>query len=86
MITAEEYIKWRWTNPEYNPGIDRVVQWLQDYALGVVDECAGNFECTMEDDMDYVGSNSEGRDQYVKIGEHPVLVRASVLAVKEKIK
>lgn len=39
---------------------------LSLWAKEIINECAGNFECTMEDDMDYVGSNSDGRDHMQK--------------------
>lgn len=45
---------------------------LKWYCDQIIDECAGNFECTMESD------NGEK--------EYPVLMRGSILAVKNMIK
>lgn len=49
----------------------------------IIEECAGNFECTME-------NSDEMEDMTDEIGKMvpkqvPVLVRASILAVKNKI-
>ncbi len=56
----------------------QVEKMLADYASDIVDECAGSFECTME--TVYVpGAVNETQQQ-------PVLVRASILEVKNKIK
>lgn len=50
---------------------------LKEYANSIIDECAGNFECTMEQDLDDPSCNSQ---------EHPVLMRGSILVVKNQIK
>lgn len=48
---------------------------VMGYAHSIIDECVDNFECTIESDN--VTGNSIG---------NPVLVRSSVLAVKNMIK
>jgi len=48
------------------------IEILKWYCDQIIDECAGNFECTMESD------NGEK--------EYPVLMRGSILAVKNMIK
>ena len=45
---------------------------LKEWGHQIIDTCAGNFECTMESD------NGEK--------EYPVLMRGSILAVKNMIK
>jgi len=64
---------------------DKIYGLLKKYGNLVVDECAGNFECTMED-MDLPEEENEG---YLDMDGHqvyPVLVRQSVLNVKNQIK
>lgn len=54
---------------------DKLELILKEWGESIVDECSSNFECTMESD-DITGS---------PIG-NPVLVRASIIAVKSQIK
>lgn len=51
---------------------------IRRYAEEIIDECAGSFECTMEADEGYTGEESI-------YSSHPVLVRQSVLNVKERL-
>ncbi len=60
---------------------------LKNWANDIIQECANNFECTMESG----GSNSDNEDEhYITAGSgeevHPVLVRQYILEVKNKIK
>ncbi len=58
--------------------IDKLERSFKLYGEMIIDECAGNFECTME----------ESDNSAPSIGlyhEHPVLVRQSVLDVKKLI-
>lgn len=57
---------------------EQVRAMLAAYGSEVVDECAGSFECTMET-VHVPGAENEVQQQ-------PVLVRASILEVKNKIK
>lgn len=50
---------------------------IRQYGRSIVDECCGNFKCTIE--------IIEAPDQITGIEEVPVLIRASVLAVKNQI-
>ncbi len=59
-------------------GDEQMKQVLKEWGESIVDECAGNFECTMEWD------NSMHPDGVVR--EQPVLMRGSILAVKNMIK
>ncbi len=54
-------------------------QILKNYAFSIVDECSGNFECYMEEDFD-----SDYGDPNRTF--HPVLVRQSILDIKNQIK
>jgi hypothetical protein len=56
----------------------QVEKMLADYGRDIVDECAGSFECTIE--SVYVPGAVNERP------EEPVLVRASIIQVKSKIK
>jgi hypothetical protein len=50
---------------------------VRQWGKSIVDECAGNFEVDMEDNDE---NDPKG------YGTHPVLVRQSILNVKEQIK
>lgn len=63
-------------NPEDNKDFP-LEKILKSWAESIIDECAGNFECTMDDSEDVMG---------FRVGEHPVLVRQSVLDVIKQIK
>lgn len=58
------------------------IEILKKFAYDIIEECAGNFECTMEDDDLFLPPLSDTR----KMPQHPVLVRQSILAVKNLIK
>lgn len=55
---------------------------LKKWGYSVIDECTNNFECTMERNEE--GESFEYED-YDGHPVHPVLIRASVLRVKEMI-
>lgn len=58
---------------------------LKTWANSIIDECAGNFECTMElDEEEENNPNTSFIGQI--INSHPVLVRQSILNVKNQIK
>ncbi len=61
----------------------KVVDMINEYCLEVVDECAGSFECTMEENEEEDGEFVEA---YTGISLKPILVRQSVLDVKNQIK
>lgn len=56
---------------------------LKEWAKSIIDECAGNFECTMEElpqDPDFNGYlDMDGNEVY------PVLVRQTILDVKKQL-
>lgn len=55
---------------------------IREYCHQVIDECAGNFECTMEYDKEPYG---ETMIENTSSEPYPVLVRASVLVVKNML-
>ena len=61
-----------------NKSKQEAIEVLKWYCDQIVDTCAGNFECTMEWD------GSMHPDGVVR--EYPVLMRGSILAVKNMIK
>lgn len=63
--------------------IEKALALLKEWANSIVDECAGSFECTMEDNKDYAEHMGVSIDNQPK---HPVLVRHTILDVKNKIK
>jgi len=69
-----EDIKITLDNPEDNKDFP-LEKILKSWAESIIEECAGNFECTMDDSEDDMG---------FWVGEHPVLVRQSVLDVIKK--
>lgn len=70
---------------ERNMGDIQIDQILREYAESIVDECAGNFECTMEEGeeaIDIITTNGE----MVRTNYNPVLMRSNIEAVKSMIK
>jgi len=49
---------------------------IRKWAESIIDECAGNWECTMEENLDDPSHNSQ---------QWPVLVRGSVTQIKNKL-
>lgn len=62
-----------------NMGDKEMCQLLKEWGDSIVEECAGSFECTMET-WDEYDEETGGMKQT------PVLIRQSVLNVKEQIK
>lgn len=63
---------------------------IKQWGLSIVEECAGNFECTMEDvrNMDIKPDEEDLKVVELHNGTqlYPVLVRQSILKVKNQIK
>jgi hypothetical protein len=65
-------------------GLSKIETLLEEWSHSIVDQCAGSFECSTDDEVAWVGGEENGR--YESTGKQvPVLDRQSILDVKNKL-